>query len=75
MVVSDPVLLEVMTPERDPQSRSMMVYPIRLLDTITLWEREQLDVWVDVICQKIGQKVKIPVFIRLIGQKPDLSSK
>ena len=32
-------------------------------------------VWMDVICQKICQKVKIPVFIRLIGQKPDLSSK
>ena len=73
--MSDTVILEVMSPERDSQSRSVTVYPIRLLDTITLWEREQLDVWVDVICQKIGQKVKIPVFIRLIGQKPDLSSK
>ena len=73
--MSDTVILEVMSPERDSQSRSVTVYPIRLLDTITLWEREQLDVWVNVICQKIGQKVKIPVFIRLIGQKPDLSSK
>ena len=71
--MSDPSILETMAPERDPQSRSIIIYPVRLLDTITLWEREQLDVSVDVICQKIGQKIKIPVFIRLIGQKPDLS--
>ena len=73
VVVSDPSILETLVPERDPQSRSIIIYPIRLLDTITLWEREQLDVWVEVICQKIGQKIKVPVFVRLIGQKPDLS--
>lgn len=74
-MASDSIILEVLPPERDSLSKSMIIYPVRLLDTITLWEREQLDVWVDVICQKIGQKVKIPVFIRLIGQKPDLLSK
>ena len=73
-MVSDSSILESLSVERDPQSKSVLIYPIRLLDTVSLWEREQLDVSVDLICQKTGQKVKIPVFIRLIGQKPDLSS-
>ena len=61
--------------ETDPQAANIFIYPIRLLDTVTLWEREQLDVWVNLIGQKTGQKVKIPVFIRLIGQKPEVSGK
>ncbi|KAL4239760.1 hypothetical protein ACF0H5_000563 [Mactra antiquata] len=73
VVVSDPSILEALPPESDPQSQSILIYPIRLIDTLALWEREQLDVWVDLIGQKTGQKVKIPVFIRLIGQKPEIS--
>ncbi|XP_052218938.1 nuclear pore membrane glycoprotein 210-like isoform X2 [Dreissena polymorpha] len=71
VIVSDPSILEALPPESDSQSNGIILYPIKLLDTVALWEREQLDVWVDLIGQKTGQKVKIPIFIRLIGQKPD----
>jgi hypothetical protein len=72
-VVSDPSILEALPAESDPQSKSIAIYPVRLIDTVALWEREQLDVWVDLIGEKTGQKVRIPVFIRLIGQKPDIA--
>jgi len=74
MIVSDPSILEALPPESDSQSNNIVVYPIKLLNTVALWEREQLDVWVNLIGQKTGQKVKIPVFIRLIGQKPQATS-
>ncbi|WAR01840.1 PO210-like protein, partial [Mya arenaria] len=74
VVVSDPSILEALPPESDAQSNDIIIYPIKLLNSVALWEREQLDVWVNLIGRKTGQKVKIPVFIRLIGQKPDISS-
>lgn len=73
VVVSDPSILEALPVESDPQSSSIFIYPIKLLDTVTLWERDQIDVWVNLVGQKTGQKVKVPVFIRLVGQKPEVS--
>ncbi|XP_053384665.1 nuclear pore membrane glycoprotein 210-like [Mercenaria mercenaria] len=52
VVVSDPSILEALPAESDPQSKSIVIFPVRLIDTVALWEREQLDVWVDPDCQK-----------------------
>ncbi|KAK3608986.1 hypothetical protein CHS0354_020538 [Potamilus streckersoni] len=71
VIVSDSIILEAQAPEKDAQVKSVVLYPIRLIDSLTLWDRDQLDVSVEVICQKIGQKVKIPVYIKLIGQRPE----
>ncbi|KAK3103291.1 hypothetical protein FSP39_018237 [Pinctada imbricata] len=70
-VVSDENILESMTPEKDSQSGNILIYPIRLLETAILWEKEKLESSVDLICQKTGQQVTLPVSIRLIGTKPD----
>ncbi|CAC5367420.1 NUP210 [Mytilus coruscus] len=69
-VVSDSLILESLKPEQDTQSKSVL-YPIRLLNSAALWDRETLDVSVNMICAKTGQEVKVPVSIRLIGQKPE----
>ncbi|KAL3841492.1 hypothetical protein ACJMK2_019630 [Sinanodonta woodiana] len=71
VIVSDSIILEAQAPEKDALAKSVVLYPIRLIDSLTLWDRDQLDVSVEVICQKIGQKVKIPVYIKLIGQRPE----
>ncbi|KAL5006223.1 hypothetical protein ScPMuIL_015029 [Solemya velum] len=70
-IISDSSILEALTPEKDTQTGSVLLYPIRLMDTIALWERENLNAYVELVCQPTGQRVKVPVFIRLIGQKPD----
>ncbi|XP_063400570.1 nuclear pore membrane glycoprotein 210-like [Mytilus trossulus] len=69
-VVSDSSILEALEPEQDTQSKSVL-YPIKLLDSAALWDRETLDMSVNMICAKTGQEVKVPVSIRLIGQKPE----
>lgn len=69
-MVSDSSVLEVMDPVRDLQTNTID-YPIRLLDTAALWNRESLDVSVNLICSVTDQEVKVPVNIRLIGQKPE----
>ncbi|XP_076471495.1 nuclear pore membrane glycoprotein 210-like [Babylonia areolata] len=69
---SDPTLVEVMTPETDPQSGAVVLYPVRLRDSLTLWEKEQLDLHVELANQRTGQKQRVPVSIKLIGQKPDI---
>ncbi|XP_021353376.1 nuclear pore membrane glycoprotein 210-like isoform X2 [Mizuhopecten yessoensis] len=72
--VSDPSILESLSPEKDTQSGAVLLYPIRLIESAALWERDQIDVHIEMVCQKTGQKVKLPVFVSLIGQKPDYIS-
>jgi hypothetical protein len=68
--VSDSSILEVLNPQT-----GSIIFPIKLIDTSALWERETHDVHVTLICQKTGQEVKLPVSIRLIGQKPEYFGK
>ena len=75
MTSSDPILLDVLTPERDMQSGVVVLYPVRLRDSLTLWEREQLDLYVELSNQRTGQKQRVPVYVKLIGQKPDIPRK
>ncbi|XP_060082895.1 nuclear pore membrane glycoprotein 210-like [Ylistrum balloti] len=72
--VSDPSILESLSPEKDTQSGAVLLYPIRLIESAALWEKDQIDVHIEMICQKTGQRVKLPVFVSLIGQKPDYIS-
>ena len=74
-VVSDNNIIQALAPERDSQSGNILIYPIRLIETALLWEREKLEASVDLICQKTGQKVTLPVSIRLIGDRPEYLSK
>ena len=69
-VVSDSSILEVLNPQI-----GSIIFPIKLIDTGALWEGETHDVHVTLICQKTGQEVKLPVSIRLIGQKPEYFGK
>ncbi|XP_070200007.1 nuclear pore membrane glycoprotein 210-like [Littorina saxatilis] len=72
VTASDPTLVEVLTPEIDPQSGAVVLYPVRLKDSLTLWERENLDLHLELSNQRTGQKHRIPVYIKLFGQKPDV---
>lgn len=71
VTASDTMLLDILTPETDPQSGAVL-YPVRLRDSLTLWEREQLDLTVELVSAKTGQKHSVPVHIKLLGQKPDI---
>ncbi|ESO84308.1 hypothetical protein LOTGIDRAFT_236288 [Lottia gigantea] len=71
--VSDNSLIEALSPQRDSQSGAVVLFPIRLLDTYSIWERESLDLYVELSSLLTGQKVKIPVFVKLIGNKPSAS--
>ena len=73
--MSDSSLLTALSPEQDSQSGTVILYPIRLLDSLSLWEREKLDLWVELIGTRTGQKVKIPVYVKLIGEKPGYERK
>jgi sRNA-binding carbon storage regulator CsrA len=53
--VSDSSILEVLNPQT-----GSIIFPIKLIDTGALWERETHDVHVTLICQKTGQEVKLP---------------
>ncbi|XP_062607902.1 nuclear pore membrane glycoprotein 210-like [Saccostrea cucullata] len=69
--VSDESILEVMTPEKDSQSGIILIFPIRLIESAALWERENTESHVELSCRKTGQKVRLPVSVRLIGQRPE----
>jgi hypothetical protein len=69
--VSDEVILEVMTPEKDSQSGTILIFPIRLVESAALWDRESIESHVELSCRKTGQKVRLPVSVRLIGQRPE----
>jgi hypothetical protein len=49
-----------------------MLYPVRLHDSLALWEREQLDLYVTIASQRTGQQQRVNVHIKLVGQKPDV---
>ncbi|CAG5123932.1 unnamed protein product, partial [Candidula unifasciata] len=70
VVVTDPNLIQVLSPERDSNSNNVILFPVRLLDSLTLWEREHIDLAVDAIHTRTGHTVRIPVIVKLIGQKP-----
>ena len=67
--------MDVLSPETDPQSGAVVLYPVRLRDSLTLWEREQLDLYVELSNQRTGQKQHVPIYVKLGGQKPDISRK
>ncbi|XP_050414077.1 nuclear pore membrane glycoprotein 210-like [Patella vulgata] len=71
IVVSDSSLIESLIPERDTQSGAVILFPVRLLDTFSIWERESLDLFVEMSSHLTGQKVRVPVLVKLLGQKPD----
>ncbi|XP_048780768.2 nuclear pore membrane glycoprotein 210-like isoform X2 [Ostrea edulis] len=69
--VSDEIILEVMTPEKDSQSGTILIFPVRLVESASLWDRESVESHVELSCRKTGQKVRLPVSVRLIGQRPE----
>nr|KAG5685485.1 hypothetical protein BaRGS_003378 [Batillaria attramentaria] len=71
VTASDPTLLEVLSPETDPQSGAVVLYPVRLRDSLSLWEREQLDLSVELSNARTGQKQRVPILVKLVGQKPE----
>ncbi|CAL1542005.1 unnamed protein product, partial [Lymnaea stagnalis] len=70
--VSDHILLQALTPVKDSSSSNIIQFPVQLIDSLTLWDREQLDLSIDVSHKLTGHKVQIPVFVKLIGQKPSI---
>lgn len=71
MTVSDANILEALDPKEDGQSLFVKIFPIRLIESRALWELEQIDVSVELSCRFSKQTVRIPVFVGLIGQKPE----
>ncbi|XP_067655062.1 nuclear pore membrane glycoprotein 210-like isoform X1 [Haliotis asinina] len=71
--VSDGTLIEALSPDQDSQSGSVVLFPVRLLDSLSVWERETLDLHVELVNRRTGQRAKIPVYIKLIGDRPDVS--
>ncbi|XP_052692934.1 nuclear pore membrane glycoprotein 210-like [Crassostrea angulata] len=69
--VSDESILEVLTPEKDSQSGIILIFPIRLIESAALWDRDNVESHVELSCRKTGQKVRLPVTIRLVGQRPE----
>lgn len=69
--MSDEIILEVMTPEKDSQSGTILIFPVRLVESASLWDRESVESHVELSCRKTGQKVRLPVSVRLIGQRPE----
>ncbi|XP_022313260.2 nuclear pore membrane glycoprotein 210-like [Crassostrea virginica] len=69
--VSDESILEVMTPEKDSQSGIILIFPIRLIESAALWDRDNVESHVELSCRKTGQKVRLPVTMRLVGQRPE----
>ncbi|RUS71401.1 hypothetical protein EGW08_020832, partial [Elysia chlorotica] len=69
--VSDTTVLESSVAEKDAGSPNTVVFPVRLLDSLTLWEKELLDLTVEVSHTRSGHRVRIPVYVKLIGQKPE----
>ncbi len=70
--MSDSALIEVLPPDQDSQSGHVVLFPVRLLDSLSVWERDELDLYVELSNRRTGQKARIPVFIKLIGDKPEL---
>lgn len=69
--MSDESILEVLTPEKDSQSGIILIFPIRLIESAALWDRDNVESHVELSCRKTGQKVRLPVTIRLLGQRPE----
>lgn len=60
-----------MTPEKDSQSGIILIFPIRLIESAALWDRDNVESHVELSCRKTGQKVRLPVTMRLVGQRPE----
>lgn len=73
--MSDNLLLEALSPQKDAASNQVVLFPIRLKDSLILWERDQLDLFVEVSHPRSGHSAKIPVLVKLIGAKPTLPGK
>ncbi|XP_071099780.1 nuclear pore membrane glycoprotein 210-like isoform X2 [Haliotis cracherodii] len=71
--VSDGTLLEALSPDQDSQPGGVVLFPVRLLDSLSVWERETLNLHVELVDKRTGQRAKIPVYIKLIGDRPDVS--
>ena len=73
--VSDTTVLESIGSEKDASNANIAVFLVRLLDSLTLWEKELIDISVEVSHTRSGHRVRIPVYVKLIGQKPDAACK
>ncbi|GFS06170.1 nuclear pore membrane glycoprotein 210-like [Elysia marginata] len=69
--VSDTTVLESLGLEKDASNTNMVVFPVRLLDSLTLWEKELADISLDIAHARSGHRVRVPIYVKLIGQKPD----
>ncbi|XP_055899109.1 nuclear pore membrane glycoprotein 210-like [Biomphalaria glabrata] len=70
---SDLNVIQVLAPEVDLANSNVINYPVKLVDSALLWNKEKLDIYVEASHRRTGYKVKIPVLVKLIGQKPDSS--
>ncbi|KAH9518820.1 hypothetical protein Btru_006348 [Bulinus truncatus] len=68
---SDHNLIQALAPEADLASSGTVHYPVRLIDSSVLWDRENIDLFVEVSHKRTGYKVRIPVLVKLIGRKPE----
>ena len=66
---SDPTLIEILPPESDISTSSAMVYPVRLREAGTIWEQLRNDLSLDFSCQLTGQRIHIPIYIKLVERK------
>ncbi|XP_074660511.1 nuclear pore membrane glycoprotein 210-like [Tubulanus polymorphus] len=71
VIASDPSMLEVLQPEVDEQSDTILHFPIRLLTkgsaTCSL---ESNNLFIEVACPLTGQKQKVSIKLKLVGQMP-----
>ncbi|GFN96241.1 nuclear pore membrane glycoprotein 210-like [Plakobranchus ocellatus] len=70
--VSDSTIIESLGLEKDATNSNIAVFPVRLLDSLTLWEKELVDISVEVSHARSGHKLRVPIYVKLIGQKPDV---
>lgn len=75
---SDPTLIEILPPESDMSTSLAMVYPVRLREVGVVWEQLRSDLSLDFSCQLTGQRVHVPIYIKLVERKeilPDAKNK
>lgn len=75
MTSSDPTLIEILPPESDMSTSSAMVYPVRLREVGVVWEQLRSDLSLDFSCQLTGQRVRVPIYIKLVERKEILPGK
>ncbi|XP_059163994.1 nuclear pore membrane glycoprotein 210-like [Physella acuta] len=69
--VNDATLLQAKS--KEPISNNVVQFPVMLIESVILWNKEEFDLWVEITNKHIGHTVRIPIYVKLIGQKPEMA--